>query len=114
MRGPMVRIQYDARRLWRCPKCQYERRAHADQTAIRCHCESKGREKEGPFMQLVEEQRKVRVEPEELPPYFEFEEEEGSKAPAKETTPESNSPSPEEISSNPEQPTDSSTLDPHP
>ncbi len=69
MRGPMVRIKYDARRLWRCPKCHYERRAHASQTAIRCHCE-----KVGPFMQLVEEQRKVRAEPEELPAYFEYEE----------------------------------------
>ncbi len=73
MRGPMVRIKYDARRLWRCPKCHYERRAHASQTAIRCHCE-----KVGPFMQLVEEQRKVRAEPEELPAYFEYEEAEAT------------------------------------
>ncbi|WP_145199240.1 hypothetical protein [Thalassoglobus polymorphus] len=76
----MVRIKYDVRRLWRCPKCHYERRAHASQTAIRCHCE-----KVGPFMQLVEEQRKVRDEPEELPAYFEYEE---AEATASDTTSE--------------------------
>lgn len=67
MRGPKVRIQYDMRRLWKCPKCGYERRAHAHQTTLRCHCES-----DGPFMKLVESQRLVRPEPEELDLYFEF------------------------------------------
>lgn len=73
MRGPMIRIQNDVRRTWRCPACGYERRAHADQTSIRCHCE-----KEGPFMKLVEAPRKPRPEPEILPPYFEYDEEEVS------------------------------------
>src|SRR6056297_69705 len=68
MRGPMVRIQSDIRRLWRCPKCHYERRAHATQTTVRCHCE-----KDAPFMQLVESQRPARSVPEELPPYYEYE-----------------------------------------
>lgn len=70
MRGPMIRIQNDVRRMWRCPECGYERRAHADQTSIRCHCE-----KEGAFMKLVEAPRKPRPEPEILPPYFEYDEE---------------------------------------
>ena len=67
----MVRIQSDIRRLWRCPGCQYERRAHATQTAVKCHCQQ-----DAPFMQLVETQRSARPVPDKLPPYFEFLEEE--------------------------------------
>ena len=73
MRGPTIRIQNDIRRTWRCPVCGYERRAHANQTTIRCHCQ-----KAGPFMKLVEEKRKPRPEPAELPPYFEYAEEDVS------------------------------------
>ena len=69
MRGPMVRIKSDMRRLWRCPKCGYERRAHADHTSMRCHCDD-----DGPFMKLIEQQRFVRPEPEELDLYFEYDE----------------------------------------
>ena len=69
MRGPLVRIKYDIRRHWKCPKCGYERRAHATKTAIRCHCE-----KDGPFMKLVESQRQIRPPTEELDNYIEYEE----------------------------------------
>lgn len=69
MRGPMVRLNLDVRRLWRCPQCGYERRLPADQTAVHCHCSDSK-----PFMQLVEERRAARPVPEILPPYFEYEE----------------------------------------
>lgn len=69
MRGPTVRIQSEIRRLWRCPVCAYEARVSAVQTTVRCHCQS-----DRPFMKLVEQQRPARHVPEDLPPYFEYEE----------------------------------------
>lgn len=68
MRGPLVRLNLDVRRLWCCPQCGYERRVPADQTAVHCHCSD-----DKPFMQLVEGLRPARPVPEILPPYFEYE-----------------------------------------
>ncbi|WP_437201348.1 hypothetical protein [Planctomicrobium sp. SH664] len=56
MRGPGIRLKLDIRRLWRCPVCHYERKAPANEVAVRCHCT-----KEGTSMKLVEGQRKVRL-----------------------------------------------------
>ena len=120
MRGPMVRIQSDIRRLWRCPKCHYERRAPATQTAVRCHCE-----KDAPFMQLVEAQRPPRSTPKELPPYYEYEADAGdevenqekAQAETAEVPPqvkEESTASTETPSITPEENPDNSTLDPGP
>jgi len=71
MRGPGLRIQYDTRRLWQCPECQYERHVPGRLTSMQCHCQ-----KPGPFMKLMEEQRITRPPGEERNLYVEFTEEE--------------------------------------
>lgn len=36
MRGPGYRLDYDIRRLWRCPRCNAERRVAGTVTTVRC------------------------------------------------------------------------------
>lgn len=69
MRGPGMRLKYDVRRQWKCPKCGLERLVAATATTVRCQCETPG-----PLMQLLESKRYARAEPAPLPPYFEMEE----------------------------------------
>src|SRR5690606_21481719 len=66
MRGPGLRLTNDVRRLWRCPRCGYERRAPATEVAISCKCSQPN-----PRMQLVEPIRKVRDRQPALPVYVE-------------------------------------------
>ena len=51
MRGPGHKLALDVRRLWRCPKCGYERKCNGRLTTVRCRCQ------DGPFMQLIAEPR---------------------------------------------------------
>ena len=68
MRGPGYKLALDARRLWRCPACGYERRADGRATTLRCRCTV------GPFMQLVSEPRFARKQNRPLDPYVSAEE----------------------------------------
>lgn len=42
MKGPQARIQYDVRRVWRCPKCETEKKSTIDAVALRCSCQAGG------------------------------------------------------------------------
>ncbi|MFG0333599.1 MAG: hypothetical protein ACF8TS_09580 [Maioricimonas sp. JB049] len=58
MKGPGLRLDLEVRRLWRCPKCGFERRVPARQVTVTCGCTDSGT-----FMQLIEPKRAVRAEP---------------------------------------------------
>lgn len=68
MRGPGLRVKLEIRRLWRCPRCGYERRAPGWETTVRCHCTAAE-----PLMQLIESQRRIPAPPQELDLYFNYE-----------------------------------------
>lgn len=42
MKGPQARIQYDVRRVWRCPKCGTEKKSSIDAVALKCSCQAGG------------------------------------------------------------------------
>ena len=69
MRGPGLRLKIDVRRVWRCPQCGKQRRVAATEVVVRCTCNPSQ-----PQMQLIEPQRRVRIEHPPLPAYIEFEE----------------------------------------
>lgn len=68
MRGPGLRVSIDVRRLWRCPRCGYERKVPATETAVRCQCSA-----ERPWMKLVEALRPSRPTPAPLDSYLNWE-----------------------------------------
>lgn len=94
MRGPGMRIDFDMRRIWRCPACGSERRAEGKITSLRCNCSS------GPtMMKLIEPQRWRPPEQRPADPYMEFEVEEAAPEP-----PPKEDPGRKEISEEPTSP----------